>query len=357
VSLTTAERPETIRTTRDTLLEHVPFLIAATGYVAIGGFVLRSLDRPIPLKFGAAYTIPVLFTCVYLCGTLLTGVLKDIVMARRAPFDAGTWRLVIRRWLPPRRMLGVLLVLAALPALLAIMLGFRTALTDFGPFRWDPAFMRADAWLHLGRQPWELLQPVIGYPTVTRFLDEFYVYGWFFFLWIGVTWQTVHGREPIRSQFLLTFALTWIVLGTLGGIAFASAGPVYFGRVTGLADPYAPLMAYLQQVDSEAPLRALAVQEKLWADFMEWGGITAMPSMHLAQTTVVVLAAVRTRPGLAFFAIPVLGLILLGSVHLGWHYAVDSYAGIAGACVIWWVAGRLVALWSRASSPRPGAAE
>jgi hypothetical protein len=29
-------------------------------------------------------------------------------------------------------------------------------------------------------------------------------------------------------------------------------------------------------------------------------------------------------------------------VHLGWHYAIDGYAGILGAWLLWWLCGRLV---------------
>lgn len=332
---------------RASVIQHGPFLIAVGLYVVVGGVVLRSLERQVPLNFAATYKIPALFTVVYLVVTFVVGVVRDILLARRPPFAASTWRLVLSRWLPERRPFAILIVLVALPALLAIMLGFRTALTEFQPFSWDPAFMKADLWLHGGHHPWKIIQAVVGYPVVTRFLDAFYVYGWFFFLWIGVTWQTVHGREPLRSQFLLTFALTWILLGTLGAIALSSAGPVYFGRVTGLADPYEPLMHYLRQVDLETPLRALSVQERLWSRFTEWGGITAMPSMHLAQTTVVALVAIRTHRRLMYVAVPALLLILLGSVHLGWHYAVDSYAGILGACGVWWLSGRLVGAWDR----------
>jgi hypothetical protein len=39
------------------------------------------------------------------------------------------------------------------------------------------------------------------------------------------------------------------------------------------------------------------------------------------------------------------GLILVGSVHLAWHYAVDSYAGILIAVLSWWIAGQL-ARWN-----------
>ena len=40
-------------------------------------------------------------------------------------------------------------------------------------------------------------------------------------------------------------------------------------------------------------------------------------------------------------------VILVGSVHLGWHYAVDGYAGIVMAMVAWWLAGPIVARWDR----------
>ena len=32
-------------------------------------------------------------------------------------------------------------------------------------------------------------------------------------------------------------------------------------------------------------------------------------------------------------------LIFIGSIHLGWHYAVDGVIGIAGALAIWWICG------------------
>ena len=35
-------------------------------------------------------------------------------------------------------------------------------------------------------------------------------------------------------------------------------------------------------------------------------------------------------------------LIFLGSIHLGWHYAIDGYFGAALAVVCWWLTGRLI---------------
>ena len=69
------------------------------------------------------------------------------------------------------------------------------------------------------------------------------------------------------------------------------------------------------------------------------GGISAMPSMHLGACSIYVIAAWRSRwiiPALLFWAI-----IFIGSVHFGFHYAVDGIvaAMIAGLC--WWGAGKL----------------
>jgi hypothetical protein len=331
--------------------DNAPFAASVVAYLAIGIPVLASLDRSVPIPLLNAYRIPVLVTILYLFGTLLATIARVVFIGRRPPFTAATWRAVGRAWLPPDRLAGTLIVLLLLPPFLAVMLGFRTAITSFQPFHWDIRLMHLDAWLHGGQQPWELLQPVLGHPAVTRFLDAFYVYGWFAMLWIGLAWQTVHGREPIRSQFLLAFLLAWVVLGTVSAIVFSSAGPVYFSSVTSMSDPYAPLLSYLASVDAETPLRALAVQKRLWAEYTSWGGITAMPSMHLAQTTVVLLAAVRSDRRLGWLMAPALGLILLGSIHLGWHYAVDSYAGILGAGLMWVLAGRIVVWWRNRTNP------
>jgi hypothetical protein len=35
-------------------------------------------------------------------------------------------------------------------------------------------------------------------------------------------------------------------------------------------------------------------------------------------------------------------LVLIGSVHLGWHYAVDGYVAIAAVTGFWWIAGRII---------------
>ncbi len=87
--------------------------------------------------------------------------------------------------------------------------------------------------------------------------------------------------------------------------------------------------------------------EKLWLRYRTWGGITAMPSMHIAITTVVALVLVRTRAWLAVVAVPLWLFMMVASVHLGWHYAIDGYASALGAGAIWYGSGRVARWWQK----------
>src|SRR5262245_59694845 len=56
------------------------------------------------------------------------------------------------------------------------------------PFSWDPVFDRWDRMLFLGYRPWELLQPLLGYPAVTWTISLIYTL-WFFVMFGTLFWQ------------------------------------------------------------------------------------------------------------------------------------------------------------------------
>jgi len=73
-------------------------------------------------------------------------------------------------------------------------------------------------------------------------------------------------------------------------------------------------------------------------------GISAMPSMHVGSSIILMLAAYRMNRwfgrAMAVFA----ATILVGSVHLGWHYAVDGIFAAIIAAGLWKVGGMLARL-------------
>jgi hypothetical protein len=141
--------------------------------------------------------------------------------------------------------------------------------------------------------------------------------------------------------------LIYILLGTAGAIALSAAGPCYYHAVTGQSSPYAPLMQYLAALDAEQPIIALRVQQTLWENYarslnLPFVGISAIPSVHVAVAVLFAILGWRTSRWLGWVLTWYAGVVLVGSVHLGWHYAVDGYVSIAGALAIWGLVGALL---------------
>ena len=273
--------------------------------------------------------------------TYTTFVEKQSVLSKQ------TWRSFRKRHLSPRRALSAVLLLGLLGPLMSTFVSYKAAIPHINPFSWDPSFLALDYWLHGGAHPWKLLFPWFGSPTVISFLDSVYVM-WFPALVMTVVWLAWSGPGPLRSQFFLAYALTWIVLGVGVAIALSSAGPCYYTEVVGAPNPYVDLLSHLATVDQTRPLAALDVQSILWTDYTglaEDGieGISAMPSLHVAMATLMALLYFRVHylAGLASTAFGV--LIFLGSIMLGWHYAVDGYLAAVLVVPLWWISGRVQA--------------
>ena len=230
---------------------------------------------------------------------------------------------------------------------------FKTNIPALHPFAWDRTFLELDLWLHGGRHPWEWLQPVLGHAPVTTFINL--IYNLWFVVMFGTWLCLALTRAPHvpRQRYLMAFVLTWAIGGGLLALVFSSAGPCYYAHVVPGPDPYAPLMAYLAQVDASGwPVWALGTQDMLWQSYTGNGGvsgISAMPSMHVATATLLLTVAWRFGRLPRVLAAAYFTCIVLGSVHLGWHYAVDAYLGMAIAITAWYAAGRLLGRWDDAA--------
>ncbi len=221
----------------------------------------------------------------------------------------------------------------------------KDAVPMVNPFSWDMTFMELDRVLHFGMDPWRILHPVLGYAPVTFLLNIVYNI-WFVVIWMAWVWLVFAERQSVlRLQYLVAYFLSWSIGGSLLAIVFSSAGPVYYGNLDLGANPYAPLMSYLRATSEIVPLWAVDTQDLLWEAYLNDGkglvsGISAMPSMHNTAAMMIALLGWRIsrRAGIAgsLFALG----IFLGSIHLGWHYAVDAYMGFAIAGISWYLSGR-----------------
>lgn len=204
-------------------------------------------------------------------------------------------------------------------------------------FSWDVQFMELDRLLHFGIDPYIFLHGVLGWNLSLTFFTGMYN------VWLIVIYFALFAScflrpgSAVRMQFLISFLLVWALGGNLLAIIFSSAGPPYYALL-GHGDTYKPLMDMLEAHAATGALTVVDTQRLLW-DFYSrpdtFNVISAFPSMHVASSTLVAIFAFRLSRwagyALAGFAI----IILIGSVLLGWHYAVDSYAGALIALVIW----------------------
>ncbi len=251
--------------------------------------------------------------------------------------------------------LGRFSVLMTWYGLLFFFVPFKPIIGHVRSFPYDSLFMQADKALFLGVDPWRVTHALFGNPYVTFGMQAAYN-AWFMLMGLSIIYMLLRPEwVRLRAQYILSFALCWILLGSLGAWWLASAGPCFYAPAFG--DPYyQELMNRLAAIDhllraNGLGLFTLDVQNTLWAaqtadGALFGGGISAMPSMHVSIATLLALggAGISKRAGLVLGAFAF--TIWIGSIHLGWHYAWDGIIAFVGTLVIWklsaWMLDRFV---------------
>lgn len=208
------------------------------------------------------------------------------------------------------------------------------------PFHADRVLADIDAAAHFGVDPWRLLQPLLGWEPLTRAIQHAYLSGWALCM-VGFTALAALSPRlaPVRRRFFLTYFCAWIVLGNLLATAFMSGGPVYYGELTGDHARFAGQAAYLA-FSGGLSNSSVDVQQMLWllqvrgqAHF--GSGISAFPSLHVAMATLMALTAFHMDRRLGWAMSGFAVVVMAGSVHLGWHYAIDGYASALAVAAMW----------------------
>lgn len=249
-------------------------------------------------------------------------------------------------------------------SLMASFNAYKQMVLPLAGFRFDPLFAEMDRALFLGHDPWRVSHAIFGSPTATMWIDRAY-HGWFVPMALGVmlcAWMP-RATFRLRTQYLLSYIAVWIGIGSVLAFLLPAAGPCFYGHFVGAQD-FQPLLDRLaaDQAASGAPIAALHYQHGLLAMFggdqlRMGGGISAMPSVHNGLAALFAIAAFRINRkagwAMAFYA----ALIWLGSIHLGWHYAIDGIASVGLALLVWPAMGRVADWLDRpASEPSPAPA-
>lgn len=200
-----------------------------------------------------------------------------------------------------------------------------------------------------GTDPWRLTHALLPSAEATRIIDLAY-HPFFFPMTMGIaicTFLPLDSRHRLRHT--LAFAMLTIVPTSLVAEMWPAVGPCFeafyhhnpqFVEMTKtLATQQAELVA-----QGHPGLSSVAAQAKLQSLFgsptiADGGGIAALPSMHNALSTLFLCFLLGFSRRWLWLALPYAALILFGSVHLGWHYAIDGVVGIVLAFLMWRIAG------------------
>ena len=210
------------------------------------------------------------------------------------------------------------------------------------PFKIDVLLADIDRKVFFGKDPWTYFAWVYDYPRLIKSLNSVYnlwiplVAGSWICAFIGTSKTIKH-----RFRYILSIMLTWFIGGNIFALLLSSAGPCYYGLVTGQPDIYAEQMKAIRNFGE---LSFSTYQDWLWDLYQKPGigftGISAMPSIHCSTAFLFILMYGRT-PIMRVITWAFFLTIYLSSFILAWHYAVDGLLGVVIAYFCWKLAGKI----------------
>ena len=220
---------------------------------------------------------------------------------------------------------------AALAAVAGMMLAgidmlffmwIKPEVTAVSPFWADEMLANADRAM-FGRDPWRFFEGVD-----LTFHAWAYSFFWAVAIMATLVWLFAQKPSQERSSTLLSYFATWSIFGPLGQLALSSAGPIFYAR-SGEGSRFDALAANIPEITQK-------ISGYLWSMHVNGtpgvgAGISAMPSLHIATASWIVLAFAGVKSRLTPLTIVFALYIWAMSVALGWHYAVDGIVGALGA--------------------------
>ena len=243
---------------------------------------------------------------------------------------------------------------------------FTTAKLDFSQlsngFPYDRVQAEIDRLIHFGVDPFHYLYAFAKNDSLLTLTEFVYNRLWFLVIFGVLFLVAISPRaRTIRSRYVLSYILTWGIVGTLIAGLFHSAGPVFYHLATGDTSRFAEQLQFLGDTVAQAN-STLHRANTLWYMRAEslagvGGGISAFPSIHVAITALNAFFAFEVDRRLGVLATAFLGVIMLASVYLGWHYAIDGYASVVIVAGIYFgvrhAMSRRWRLWARTAAAAP----
>lgn len=320
------------------------FFLAGTLYVMSTGHTVMGMLDNYALKWSVHFG---------LFGPFFVFTIGVIHIAMRMK---GRKRLAYRTMFWPRRLgryiAGTVFLMTGGLLFTSTFSSIKTSFPNGRDFPFDLHHAEIDKMLHFGTDPFHFLYAFSKHEWLLRAVEINYSVLWFVICYFALYFVMTSPRtDAIRMRFAMTWFGSWIVVGTAMASQWLSAGPIYYGRVTGDVARFGEQNEFVAAT-SHLPGSASAFHEYLWylhesGQLGIGSGISAFPSMHVALITVIALFASEYSRKLGAVVWAYVAFIMFSSVYLGWHYAIDGYVSLVTITALYWALRKLMPVLPR----------
>jgi len=301
-------------------------LVAA--YLGIGYAVAASVGLPIHWPVAHLYKqAQWIFLVLY--APLMVGCVLAMMGQERS-----IWQRARGFALSPAFFLEFAVAMVVVHATIMMFVNLKQFIPALNDRLYDSPLWRLDAWLHLGIDPAVVATELAHEWGLLPWLDRAYVLYYPAQVLVPLLFLVAKPLRPWRGRFFFAYCLLWM-LGGLMYVVWPSLGPVYYRGSRFVWLDQAPYAQYLQELLIRDYVRFRS--DPSFYTVKLYQGVAALPSLHVGVLTLFALSTWRWRAvsGALWLLVAV---TFVGSMALGWHYAVDGYAGALLAWIAWRVA-------------------
>lgn len=301
-------------------------LVAA--YVALGYVVSASIGLPIHWPMAHLYKQARWIFLVFYAPLMIGCVLAMVGEQREA------WQRCRLYALSPGFFLEFAVAMVAVHATIMMFVNLKQFLPALNPMLYDSPLWRLDAFLHFGIEPAPVVTELAAEHGLLPWLDRAYLLYYPVQVLVPLLFLVAKPLRPLRGRFFFAYCLIWMAGGLLY-VAWPSLGPVYYRGSRFVWLDQAPYAQYLQEVLMRDYVRFRT--DPTFYTVKLYQGVAALPSLHVGVLALFAIATRRFRTASALLWL-LTAITFVGSLALGWHYAVDGYAGALLAWLCWRVA-------------------
>jgi len=241
---------------------------------------------------------------------------------------------------------GIVSLISILPVI--FLLAYKSLVPFVNPYSWDQVFSSWDYTLHFGHYPSALVGTLVDSLHAGKVMDL--AYGCWFLAVFGTCGFALFIDRQVhrRMRFIWSFLLAWIIGGCFMAEWLSCVGPLFYHQFyPDMPDIYAPLIDRLTRVDAEQGIAVFHYRQLIvdWTRndrHIDANTLAAMPSIHVWIAALIALYWRDVGPKVFAFATVFCVLIILSTIYLGIHYAVDGYVSLAIVIPLWWGIGKIL---------------